>query len=217
MIPKIVHFCWFGRNQYDSLVKRCIDSWNRLIPDFEFILWNESNFDVSFINFTKQAYDHKFYAFVSDFVRLYALFEYGGVYLDTDVELLKRLDKFMELKGFIGFEKKLSPKTKTEFYEVGTGTIGSIKGHELIKELMQYYYNLNFIENSKPVTIPNPEIFGKVMKKYGLVENNKFQIIKDMAVFPNYYFSPKMPKHKNVLTNRSFSIHHFSGSWLKHV
>ena len=123
MIPKIIHYCWFGSNKKPRKVRKCIAIWKKLLPDYEFIEWNEDNFDINMIEYAKEAYNEKKYAFVSDVARLYALLQFGGIYMDTDVELLKPLDSFLNHRAFCGFESE-------NF--LSTAMIGADKGSEWI-------------------------------------------------------------------------------------
>ena len=113
-IPKIIHYCWFGRGEKPEIVKRCINSWKENLKDYEIIEWNENNFDININNYVKEAYENKKYAFVSDYVRVYALYNMGGIYFDTDVEVFKSLDEFLQEDSFWGFEEKDYIATRTK-------------------------------------------------------------------------------------------------------
>ena len=138
MIPKIIHYCWFGGNPYPEDVKKCIESWKKNLPDYEIREWNEGNFDFNQIPYTKEAYETKKWAFITDYVRLHALNLYGGIYMDTDVEILKSLDPFLHEKGFAGFER---------IDGIQTGLMAAEKGHPFIRELKQEYEKLHFSES----------------------------------------------------------------------
>ena len=132
MIPKTIHYIWFGHNEFSDLIKDCIESWKKVMPDYEFVLWNEDNYDINKTLFTKQAYEAKKYAFVSDYARIDILNKYGGIYFDTDVKVLKRFDKFLVLKGFMGFESAKGG--------VNPGiVIGCEKGCPILGEILQEY------------------------------------------------------------------------------
>lgn len=209
MIPKKIHYCWFGGKPLPKLAKKCISSWKKILPDYEIIEWNEQNFDINCCDYVKEAYQTKKYAFVSDYVRLYVLVKYGGVYMDTDVEVIKSIDKFLEYKAFSGFET---------INQIPTGIMSCEKNFELFVEFLKYYDNLHFIEqNGNLKLISNVIMMTRICKKYGLILNDKQQIIKDFMLFPSEYFCPKRKKEKwkeHVVTENTYTIHHFAGSWL---
>ena len=134
-IPKVIHYCWFGKNPLPELAVKCINSWKKYCPDYEIIEWNENNFDLNSVTYVKEAYEAKKWAFITDYVRLFVLYEYGGVYMDTDVELLKPIDSFLTLDAFSGFESSNA---------VPTGIISSRKNFKFIKELLDYYNDKHF-------------------------------------------------------------------------
>lgn len=204
MIPKRLHYCWFGKNEKSSLINTCISSWKKYCSDYEIIEWNEDNFDLSINRFAKEAYEMKKYAFVSDYVRLYVLNEYGGIYVDTDLEIRKNIDVFLNNRAFSSFESK-------EYIQ--TAIMGAEKGHPWIKELLDYYVNKPFVLNDKILDMtPNPVIITKITKeKYCLTLNNKEQILKDgIHIYPNYFFAVNNYYQKN------YTVHHFNGSWVQH-
>lgn len=208
MIPKIIHYCWFGKSPLPPLVKKCIKSWTQYNPDYKIICWNEHNFNVSIIPYTAQAYKLKKYAFVSDFVRFYLLFYHGGIYLDTDVEVLRSLDIFLNHKMFTGFETK---------DRVAPGLIlGSEKGCSLIKSIMDEYIQKQFLTEKGVIKYENVvTITTKKLLSKGLKLNGNFQLIDEMAIFPVDYFSPKSYfTWETKLTKNTYTIHHYAGSWL---
>jgi mannosyltransferase OCH1-like enzyme len=210
LIPKIIHYCWFGPGEMPELSKRCLESWNHYLPDYKIIEWNEESFDINSNLFVKQAYESKKYAFVADYVRLYALYHHGGIYLDTDVEVIKNLDCFLTHPVFIGFEN---------INFIGTATIGSIQGHPWIRRLLEYYKNRSFIkENGTMDLTTNVFTISEICdKEFNWKRDNNFQILKDgVHIYPNDYFCPKDYFTSNItLTKNSHTIHHFEGSWLK--
>ena len=206
-IPKKIHYCWFGRGKKPKIAKKCIKSWKKYLPDYEIIEWNEDNFDINSNLYVKQAYEAKKYAFVTDYVRLYALYNYGGIYMDTDVEVVKSLDEFLKYDGFAGFESE-------KF--CCTGILGCKKENAIIKEFLDVYINKKFIKNNGEFDqTPNPVIFTNICYNYGLKLNNKEQEINKFKIFPQTVFSPL--NFKSIETNFSentYTIHHFAGSWL---
>lgn len=207
-IPKLIHYCWFGKNKMLKLNLKCIESWKRVLPDYELRLWNEDNFDITMNQFVKEAYEMKKWAFVTDYVRLYVLYNYGGIYMDTDVEVLRRLDPFLKHSAFTGFENdKYIP----------TGIMGAGKGNEWIGYLLSYYENKKFIlENGLLATTPNTQIITELSKSWGLKPNNEYQVLKgDVHIYPSEYFCPiAYDSLKKNFTKNTYTIHHYSGSWL---
>jgi len=207
MIPKKIHYCWFGKKPLPALTLNCIKSWRKNLPDYEIIEWNESNFNVNKFEFTKEAYASKKYAFVSDVCRLHVLYKYGGVYLDTDMEILKPLD-FISKNFVIGFEEK-------NF--VAAGIIISPKENYFIGSIIEKYKFLSFnesISNLKSITIP--KIITNELIKKGLILNNISQTIdKDIHVYSSEYFYPlNYFTGKLTIKKNTYSIHHYESSWM---
>lgn len=207
MIPKKIHYCWFGNAKRPMREQRCIASWKRLMPDFELVLWNEESFDVTKVAFTNEAYENKKYAFVSDYVRLYALLNEGGIYLDTDVELLKSIADFTKFEAFGSFE------TPTV---IQTGVIGSIPNGNLVKKMFSYYKDRKFILSDGTFNqVPNSKILTNILLEEGLVLNNKQQSLPSFELFPTAYFCPiNQATQEVVVTSETYCIHYLSGSWL---
>lgn len=208
MIPKVIHYCWFGKKEKPEIVKKCIKSWSEFLPDYTIIEWNEDNFDIESYLFTKQAYDIGNYAFVSDYVRVYALYNYGGIYLDTDTEILESLDSFLSQPSFWGFEEK-------NF--IATSIIGSESKNELIKDFLDYYDSLSLYDEAGYVKkFTNVVVVTELLKNRGIVLDGTLQIVEGIAtIYPQEYFSPYdyincyMKKTAN-----SVAVHHFHKSWL---
>lgn len=205
MIPKVIHYCWFGRGQMPGLAIKCIESWKKFLPDYELKLWNEDNFDLSMNPYAQEAYNLRKYAFVTDYVRLYALYHEGGIYMDTDVEVLQSLDKFLDLPAFSGFESDGF---------VPTGIMASEKHGFWAKEQLGYYDNRHFIlpDGSMDMTT-NTQTISRIMQSNGFELKNGYKIYKNcMHMFPYEYFSP-LQYGKIVLTPNTHCIHHFASSW----
>ena len=208
MIPRTIHYCWFGRNQKPKLAVRCMKSWKKYCRDFALIEWNEDNFDIEKAPlYVRQAYEAKKWAFVTDYVRLYALFYYGGIYMDTDVEVLKALEEFLHLKGFSGFEDESL---------VPTGIMASQKEHHLIKEWLAEYESKQFIlQDGSRNTETNVVAITRSMEKHGLRLDNSLQTVEDFTFYPKDYFCPKSYYDGKIYkTGNTYTIHHFAGSWL---
>lgn len=207
MIPKIIHYCWFGHGKLPELAVKCIDSWKKFLPDYEIKEWNEDNFDLNFSPFVKEAYECRKFAFVSDVARLYALYTDGGIYMDTDVEVLKPLDVFLKHNAFSGFENNNC---------VPTGIMGSEKNSVWARENLDYYKNRHFIKpDGSWDTTTNVTIITNYMLSRGLKPINKYQEFRGLiTMYPNDFFCPKDHATGKIhLTENTYTIHHFSGSW----
>ena len=207
MIPRIIHYCWFGRGTMPELAVKCIESWHKYMPDYEYKLWNEDIFDIDSNQYVKEAYESGKYAFVTDYVRLFALYQEGGIYMDTDVEVLKPYDDLMDLTGFIGFEG-------TKYSPVGTGTMACLPGSEWALEQMKAYEGIHFInEDGSYDLMTNPTRITARMCRGGFIQNGKEQDYKDMHVFPVEYFCPRQTTGELFFTEKTYCDHHFMGSW----
>lgn len=206
MIEKVIHFCWFGGNPKTELTEKCIESWKNFCPEYKIVEWNEDNFDINSNLYVKQAYEAKKFAFVSDYVRLYALYTQGGIYMDTDVMVLKSLDKYLEHQAFSGFESKT---------KVPTGIMAAEKGFALMGEFLKYYDTATFIKEDGSFDMTtNVEIITASLLEKGLIPNGEYQVIEGMAFYSQNVFCPL---HKE-LSNKKYmkdtaTIHYFAGSW----
>ena len=206
-IPKVIYYCWFGRGKMPALYKKCIASWRKYCPDYKIICISEDNFDIDQNRYAKEAYDAGKWAFVSDYARLKVLYDNGGIYLDTDVEIIKPFDSLIEETGYMGFDDDGVVSTGLGF--------ACEKGNELVGALLRDYDDISFIlpDGSYDIT-PCPERNTRVMQKLGLDINNKNQIFMGMHMFPEDYFCPmKYYTGKKIITDNTYSIHHFSASW----
>ncbi len=185
MIPKIVHYCWFGRGPMPELALRCIESWHRFMPDWEYVLWNEDNFDVSSYPYTQEAYDAKKYAFVSDVARLEALKKFGGVYFDVDFEVYKPFDDLLHNDAFAGFEG-------SKYNPVMMGVLASAPGGEWVCKQLERYVGRHFIVNGKPDLTTNVQFISDWMKEHGFLPNGQEQDFMDLHVYPVDYFCPRL-------------------------
>ena len=206
MIPKIIHYCWFGGKPLPDLAKKCIDSWKKYCPDFRIIRWDESNFDVNSHPFMKKAYECRMWAFVSDYARLKVIYDNGGIYLDTDVELLKKPELVMNDRCFAGRQQK------NELIATGLG-FGAEKGHPMVKAMMDEYEGLEFdLENRMRISCPvlNTTAF----EKHGFTVSDQPVDIEGTVVYPPEYFDPyPSGGGRDMLTENTISIHHYSASW----
>lgn len=201
MIPKVIHYCWFGRGEKSKLIQKCMKSWKKYCPDYEIIEWNEDNFDINSNEFVRQAYECKKWAFVSDYVRLFVLYNYGGVYLDTDQELLSSLESFMGYEGFMGF---LDDKN------ISAGIIGCKAKLSVVKEFLNYYSQASFS------TTPNTNIMTKIMIENGLKMNDERQRVAEFEIFPQTVFCPtSCVSYKKKHSKQTVAVHHWAMTWRK--
>ncbi len=206
MIPKIIHYCWFGGKPLPLLAQKCIKSWKKYCPDYELKLWNEKSFDIHCNDYVKEAYEAKKYAFVTDYVRLWAIYTYGGIYMDTDVEVLKPLDCFLHHPAFSGFESAKA---------VPTGIMASEKGGKWAERELKYYKNIHFRNADGSLNlITNVEIITNNLARDGFILNNCYQEHKDTIVmYPSNIFCPRDTFGQPAGLPEAYTIHHFCGSW----
>ena len=205
MIPKIIHCCWFGGNSMPSSVKRFMETWRRCLPEYEIMVWTEKEFDpMSSIPYVREAYECAKYAFVSDYVRLYALSEYGGIYLDTDVEVLKSFDPFLN-GPFMCFESD---------EHLSTAMIAAAKDTMWVKDVLKKYEHRHFLNDGKMDLTTNVEFITRDFVKRGLRFGGKKQIVDGVTIYPSSYFSPKSwGTGKYHITDETVVVHHFAGTW----
>ena len=207
-IPKKIHYCWFGNGDKPIIVKKCEESWKEHLADYEIIEWNEKNFDININKYVEEAYKCKKFAFVSDYVRVYALYNHGGIYLDTDVEVFKNFDDLLENDSFWGYEQ--------ENY-IATSTIGAKKANKLIKSFLDSYDDKTFVnEDGSLNDLTNVAIITEILSNMGLKGNGEYQSIEGIGAFyPQTYFSPyDYINCRKLITKNSYCIHHFYKSWL---
>lgn len=207
MIPKIIHYCWFGKGEKSALINKCIKTWKKYCPDYQIIEWNETNFDVEVHQYCKSAFQKRSWAFVSDYARLKIIYDKGGIYLDTDVELTKNLDFLLENKFFCGFELQHAVNTGIGF--------GAEKDSIIVKKMLEEYNDVSFITplgklNKTPCTYYN----SAALSKLGVKLNNTYQKASAYTIYPTDFFSPKSYETGIInITHNTTSIHHFESSW----
>ncbi len=223
MIPKIIHYCWFGRNPLPELAQVCIASWRKFLPDYEIKEWNENNFNVNMIPYTAEAYAKKKYAFVSDYARFWIMYHFGGIYFDTDVEVIRPMDEIIMQGNFMGFETdpdgenspgKYAPRY---CYTVALGLgFGMEKSHPFMQRMLTYYESLHF--EMPPVNIA----WYKTIVAYtteqlcdvGLRNVPGIQRVGDITVYPREYFAPiNVITGRMRITDHTYTIHRYAGSW----
>lgn len=207
MIPKVIHYCWFGRGELPQLAKKCISSWKKYCPDYTIIEWNEDNFDISSNDYVKEAYENRKFAFVTDYVRLHALYNYGGIYMDTDVEVTRSLDEFLVHQGFSGFESET---------QMPTGIMAGEKNFSLYKDLMAYYDGRHFVDSDGKFDLTtNTVTMTRMLTEKGFVPNGKYQVVDGFVLYPKDYFCPlDCVTWKMTRTKRTATIHWFNQSWV---
>lgn len=206
MIPKIIHYCWFGKAEMTEKEIKCIESWKKFCPDYEIKLWNEDNYDVRKNEFASKAYDSGKWAFTSDYARFDIIYNYGGFYLDTDVELIKNLDPLRENKAFMGFEKGVLINTGLGF--------AAEKHHPAVKALRDTYNDIEFVCDGK-TNLACPGLNSEYLISRGAVMNDKLQVVDDITLYPTEYFCPLNNKSGVMnITKNTYSIHWYSMSWL---
>lgn len=210
MIPKIIHYCWLSGDPIPEKLQYCMSSWKKYLPDYEFILWDLKRFDINQSIWVKQAFETKKYAFAADYIRLYAVYNYGGFYMDMDVEVIRNMDCLLESPYLLGLETKEG---------VEAGVFGAEPYNPYIKRCLDYYEERNFIqEDGRYDVLPLPAIMYRILKSNYLVEERKSLEVKvlsnTMQVFPYDYLTAKSYQTGKILiTNNTYTIHHFAGSW----
>lgn len=201
-VPKIIHYCWLSGDPHPELVRHCIQSWKDKLPDYEFILWNKSRFDIHSVPWVEQACAAKKWAPASDYIRLFALYNYGGIYLDSDVEIVRSFDDLLHRPYFFG--KEHTPDKTENRDSIEAAVFGCEKGNPVVKEAMDYFATHDYLDKNgvlNPMTLPT--LFSLVIKNF-----------PDIEVFPMDYFSPKNTRTLELqITKNTYCIHHFNGSW----
>lgn len=207
-IPKIIHYCWFGSGELSPEYLTYMETWKKYCPDYEIKLWNENNYDITKNQYMRQAYEKRMWAFVSDYARVDIVYKYGGIYLDCDVELLKPLDELLGTDMYCGFEN-------CNCISLGLG-FGAIPGHPYLKALLNYYEQLKFVGDDEKINLtPCPAYQTEVITQFGIVPENKFQQTNNITVYPTEVFSPYSYWGIGKVTDKTYSIHHYSGSWVE--
>lgn len=203
-IPKIIHYCWFGENPLPNSVKKCIKSWKKYCPDYTIIEWNKSNFDLDCNDYCRTMAKEKKWAFLTDYIRLKVVYEHGGIYLDTDVELIKSIDDLRRQGPYLGIENTGQAATGLGF--------AAEAGNPLIKENMEYYEELVSYTELKAC----PQITTDILKKHGFSDKKiaEIQIVDGVRIYPEEYLCPKSERTGlTIITENTHSIHHFDASW----
>lgn len=219
MIPKKIHYCWFGRNPLPESALKCIASWRKFFPDYEIIEWNEDNFDVNSIPYTAQAYEAKKYAFVSDYARFKILYDHGGIYFDTDVEVIKSFDDIVAKGAFMGVEtgpcnsKKYRNRGKTWIAPgLGMGAIGNM---DFYRQILRYYERLSFDGDKRQMTVGEHTTYLFINMGFD-IDSSEVQMVDNIYIYPPDYFNPlDAPTGKLRITKNTVTIHWYTKSWLE--
>ena len=222
MIPKKIHYCWFGKSEKPKLAKKCIASWKKYCPDYEIIEWNENNFDINLNGYTKWCYENKKYAFLSDYVRLLVVYENGGLYFDTDVELIRNPDFLLKNQAFFGFETDGTEVSNPKNADINSGlaygsvasglAYGSVASGLALKRMLDEYEQLL---DGKHGTVMCPQLNTQALEKIGLKRDGSYQKFSWGTVYPKDYFNPYESTTGSLrITNNTVSIHWYMGSCL---
>ena len=207
MIPKIIHYCWFGRGEKPKLAQKCIESWKTICPDYEIVEWNEDNFDVHQNEYLDWCYKNKKWAYLSDLARLIVVYENGGIYFDTDVELLKRPDAYLNYDAFYGFENN-------EHVATGLG-FGAVKNEKTVYSMIEIYRKMKVDSEGQIKMIGCPTINTEALLPYGLQLNGEKQVLDNVIILPEDYLNPyDDPTGKLNKTANTISVHWYSKSAL---
>lgn len=212
MIPKVIHYCWFGGKPLPKDAERCIESWKKYLPDYEIKRWDESNFDVNIIPYTQEAYQAGKYAFVSDYARFWIIYNYGGIYFDTDVEVISSLDSILKAGSFLGVECQ-----SFEQIAVNPGLgFGAFAGMGAVKDLLTYYESLHFVNTDGSISYKNiVEITSEYLAEHGMINTKGIQECAGFTIYPVDYFCPiSFETRKMIITGNTKTIHHFAESWV---
>ncbi len=205
-IPKIIHYCWLSGESFPDDIQRCIDSWRKYLPDYKIKLWDTHNFDCSKWKYTQQALDKKKYAFVSDVVRLYALYTEGGIYLDSDIEVMRNFDDLLDSPAFSGIESG---------GRFAAWIMACEAGNPLFGKMLSYYDNRDFVTDSGKMDLtPNTIPMTAILSHYGMRPENILQKLKYITIYPEEYFCPKNPWTLKInITDNTHAMHLFAGAW----
>lgn len=215
MIPKIIHYCWFGRKPLPPLALKCIESWKKFFPDYEIREWNEDNFDVNMISYTKEAYEMKKYAFVSDYVRFWILYHYGGIYFDTDVEIIRNMDEIIARGPFMGREAGSFNNFEKELIAPGLG-LGVNPGHTIYDRILKKYATLHFVIDGLLNETTVVKYTSELLNEYPIKNVDEgLDLIEGVYIYSPEYFCPiDYHSGKKVITSKTVTIHHYSSSWV---
>lgn len=212
MIPKIIHYCWFGGKPLPKKAEKCIESWRKYMPNYEIKRWDETTFDVNIIPYTREAYQAGKYAFVSDYARFWVIYKYGGIYFDTDVEVIASMEEIIGKGSFLGVECQNADKITVN---PGLG-FGAVAGLDAIKDLLTQYEGLHFINTDGSISYKNiVEITSEYLLNHGMINTECCQNCAGFTIYPVDYFCPISFETRQLkITPNTRTIHHFAESWV---
>lgn len=211
MIPKIIHYCWFSGEKKPRSIRRCIDSWKKFMPDYEIKCWDSKSFDFESVPFVRDAMNAKKYAFAADYVRLYALYNEGGIYLDSDVLVFKKFDTFLSDEFFCGTEAYLAEDSV--HFRMEPAIMGACNGHQFLRECISFYKSLAFDLEKTTSNYIMPIVISKLGEEYGYRYNNEKQQLDSITIYPTSVFANTLYQD-STKRNDFFAIHQNYGSWI---
>ena len=216
MIPKVIHYCWFGRNSLPASAQKCIASWRKYLPDYKIKEWNEDNFDVNIIPYTQQAYEAKKYAFVSDYARFWVLYHYGGLYFDTDVEVIKSFDDIVDNGAFMGLEIDGTKEGSKIAINPGLG-LGAEAGLPIYQEILKRFAKLDYYgKDGRQNNYTMIPMVTDLFLRNGLLANGQIQTLSSVTIYPQFFFNPYNDMTGELaVTSDSHSIHWYSATWME--
>ncbi|MEG1947704.1 MAG: glycosyltransferase [Lachnospiraceae bacterium] len=207
MIPRKIHYCWFGNSPLPEKDQKCIESWKKYCPDYEIVEWNEQNYDINQCIYMKEAYHNRKWGFVPDYARYDIIYREGGIYLDTDVEIIRNIDELLKYEGFMGFESD-------KYVAAGLG-FGAEAGNKVLKEMRDAYHQISFVREDGSLNLkPSPQYTTESLQKMGLRADGSSQQINGMKIFSSEYLAPLCyANNKLKITKNTYSIHWYHASW----
>lgn len=214
-IPKIIHLCWFGHGEYDEKMKHCLKTWEEFAPDYKVMKWDEDTFDLDSCTYVRQAYDKKRWAFVTDYVRFKVLQQYGGIYMDTDMELVKPLDDLLDNETVLSFKQQALGMKQ---FGLTSGIIMTKANNTLFNPLIEQFEARSYInESGEEDVTPIAKFLTDLLRDRGIRQDNTLQSIDGVTVYPNEYLCPTIDLDNNTgdveVTENTYAIHHFTGTW----
>lgn len=211
-IPKVIHYCWFGGNELTELALKCIESWKKYLPDYKIKRWDESNFDINMCDYVKEAYNEKKWAFVSDYARFWILYNEGGLYFDTDVEIIRSLNDIIQEGPFMGCEPPLGNSKMKVAPGLGIAAFPKMK---IFENFLNYYNNLHFIKEDGDINVTTiVEYTTSILREYGWKSDSQIHKVEGLTIYPSEYFCPMNYETGEInITENTYSIHRYSASW----
>nr|WP_255375276.1 capsular polysaccharide synthesis protein [Barnesiella sp. An55] len=217
MIPKIIHYCWFSGEEKPIFIQKCIKSWHKILPEYKVICWDSNSFDFDCIPYVREAFKQRKWAFVSDYIRFYALYKYGGIYLDSDVEVKKKLDSLLDANFFCGTEAFYDKNGELVGINPDPAQFGSCIGNPILKDCLDYYEKTDFVVPAEGITniVGSPTVLGRVLAQYGYIYKDEYQKFgNNIVVYPNSVLSNMYTYTHTHFRVMPYTIHHLANSWM---